>query len=99
MRDKQETVRANRTAGLWRPYRVPCYGNYAEAMKGLYREGTPYAFYKGNTVRALHILLFHKLNTELTFRMESTIPVYWRMVKEIPFAQEFFLSCAVDMML
>ena len=68
-------------------------------MKGLYKQGTPMAFYKGNLTRGIHILLFHKMNTDLTFRMEQTFPEYWRMVKEVPFAQEFILSCFVDIVL
>ena len=57
---------------MWQPFRQASYLNYGEVMKGLYRQGTPIAFYKGNGVRSLHILLFHKLNHDFTFRMEET---------------------------
>lgn len=50
-------------------------------------------------MRSLHILLFHKLNSELTYSVEAAVPTYWKQLKEIPLAQELVLSCAVDMIL
>jgi len=58
------------------PYRPPVYRTYFEAFQGLYKQGTP-SFYKGNMTRAIHIMLFHKMSTDLTFGVEKTIPVYW----------------------
>jgi len=49
--------------------------------------------------RAIHIMLFHKLSTDLTFNVERTIPVYWMQLKDIPMVKELILSCAVDFML
>ena len=47
-------------------------------MRALYRQGTPWAFYKGNMVRSIHILLFHKLNTHATFVAEGTFGQQWK---------------------
>jgi len=99
LRDKQELVKQNRQSAVWRPYRPVAYSNYLEAMKGVYKQGTPSAFYKGNMTRGIHILLFHKLNTDLTFRVEQGIPDVWKKIKEIPLAAEFLLSCSVDLCL
>jgi len=84
---------------MWQPYRAASYNSYSEALKGLYKQGTPMSFYKGNGVRAIHILLFHKLNSEMTYKVESTIPTYWKQLKEIPLASELLLSCSVDLIL
>lgn len=84
---------------MWQPYRAASYSNYGEALKGLYKQGTPYSFYKGNGVRALHIILFHKFNTEMTFKIEQLIPQQWKQLKKIQGAPELLLSCTVDMLL
>jgi len=50
-------------------------------------------------VRSFHILLFHKLNTYLTFMAEGTFGKQWKEFKEIPILPEFLLSCSVDLLL
>ena len=56
-------------------------------------------FYKGNGIRCLHILLFHRLNTDLTLYTESNLAEQMKVLKQIPFAQEFLLSCGIDFLL
>ena len=97
--DKAQTTRQNRTLSLWQPYKPSSYLSYNEALKGLFREGAPTSFYKGNGVRACHILLFHKLNTDLTFRVEQIFGPQWKALKQVPLASEFILSCSVDLLL
>ena len=100
MQSRAETVRANRSLSLWQPYRAPSYASYGEALKGLYKQGTPQAFYKGNAVRAVHILMFHKLNTELIFKVEQIFPAEIKQIKkDMPGLLELILSCSIDMML
>lgn len=41
LKDKADTVRQNRSLSLWQPYRAASYSSYGEALKGLYRQGTP----------------------------------------------------------
>lgn len=65
------------------PYRAPVYRTYFEAIQGLYKQGLG-GFYKGNGVRCLHIVLFHKLNTDLTLAAESKYPEEMKKLKEIP---------------
>ncbi len=84
---------------VWRPFKPPSYLTYTEAMNGLYRQGSPMAFYKGNMTRSLHILLFHKLNTNFTFMAEGQFGKSWKKLKEIPVLTEFLLSCTVDLLL
>ena len=74
LKDKAETVRHNRSLSLWQPFRPACYVNYSEAIKGIFKQGQPMSFYKGNGVRSLHIILFHKINADLKFRVETNIP-------------------------
>ena len=81
---------------MWRPFKPNTYQTAAEAMRGTYKQGTPFAFYKGNGVRALHIFLFHKLNTDLSFQAESNLGKIWKTIKDTPYASELILSCAVD---
>jgi hypothetical protein len=64
-------------SSMWRPFKPSSFADNTEAMRGLYKQGAPLAFYKGNGVRSLHILLFHKLNTELTFRTEKNFGAQW----------------------
>ena len=97
--DKQTTVRQNRSMGMWQPFRPASYTSYGEAMKGLYRQGTPLAYYKGNGVRSLHIILFHKLNHQMSFQMEDMFGQQWVQLKKVPIVQELVLSCTVDMLL
>lgn len=47
----------------------------------------------------MHILLFHKLNTELTFKAEGTFGEQWKQIKQVPMLAELLLSCSVDMIL
>jgi len=68
-------------------------------MRGLYKQGVPLAFYKGNGVRSLHIFLFHKLNTDLSFRAQETFGPKWKEFKKKPIASELLLSCVADMLL
>ena len=84
---------------MWRPFKPASYNSYGECMRALYRQGTPAAFYKGNLVRSTHILLFHKLNTSLTFAAEGTFGKQWKNLKEIPIIPELLLSCSVDLLL
>ena len=99
MKDKAETVRQNRSLSLNQPFRPASYANYNEAMKGLFRQGQPMSFYKGNGVRSLHILLFHSLNADFKFKVEINLNAEWKNVRKIPILPEFMLSCAVDMLL
>ena len=50
-------------------------------------------------MRSLHILLFHKLNTDFTFRAEQIFGLQWKKLKEVPLASELILSCSVDFLL
>jgi hypothetical protein len=84
---------------MWRPYKPSSFIDSTETMRGLFKQGPPLAFYKGNGVRALHIFLFHKLNTDLTFRAEKWFGLQWKTIKETPLASELILSCAVDLVL
>jgi hypothetical protein len=49
--------------------------------------------------RSMHILMFHKLNTYLTFTMEGQLGETWKKMKETPCLVEFLLSSTVDMLL
>ena len=80
------------------PFKAPVYRTYFEAFQGIYKEGLR-GFYKGNGVRCLHIFLFHKLNTDVTILAESTFPQQFKKLKEIPLAQEFLLTTAIDLAL
>ena len=68
-------------------------------MRGLYKQGPPLSFYKGNGVRSLHILLFHKINTDFSFRYEQIFGLQWKQLKDVPLATELILSCTVDFLL
>ena len=57
------------------------------------------AFYKGNGIRSLHILMFHRLNSDLRFWSEGAFPEFTKQIKAIPCAQEFLLTTAIDMAL
>ena len=50
-------------------------------------------------MRSLHIILFHKLNADFKFRVETNMREEWRQVRKIPILPEFLLSCLVDMIL
>ena len=78
--NKQEVVKANRSLGLWQPFKPAVYSSYQEAVQGLYRQGSPYAFYKGNVPRSLHVLLFHKTNAMVNFKLEKN-PL-WKELKK-----------------
>ena len=80
------------------PFRPPVYRNYFEAFQGIYKQGLS-GFYKGNGIRCLHIFLFHKLNTDLTLYSEANFGDHLKALKQVPFAQEFLLSCAIDFLL
>ena len=49
-------------------------------------------FYKGNGIRSLHILMFHRLNSDLRFWSEGAFPEFTKQIKAIPCAQEFLLE-------
>lgn len=36
------------------------------------------AYYKGNATRSIHIMLYHKLNTQLTFTAEAALGPKWK---------------------
>ena len=57
------------------------------------------AFYKGNMTRSIHITLYHKLNTNLTFAAESALGPTWKQIKEVPILAEFALATTVDLLL
>ena len=84
---------------MWQPFRPASYPTYAEALTGLYKQGTPRSFFKGNGVRSLHIILFHKLNTEASFTIEKVVPDYWKQIKQVPLLPEVLLSCSIDLLL
>ena len=65
------------------PFRAPVYRSYWEAINGLYKQNLA-GFYKGNGVRSFHILLFHRMNTDLTFWTESAFPNQIKAIKKIP---------------
>ncbi len=93
---KADTLASNQRMSLWRPYKPASYSNYTECMRSLYKQGTPLSFYKGNLARSIHILLFHKMNTWLTFSAESQFGQQWKEFKKKPILSEFLLSCTVD---
>lgn len=80
------------------PFRPPVYRTYFEAFQGIYKQGMA-GFYKGNGIRCLHIFLFHRLNTDFTLYTESNLSEQMKIIKQIPFAQEFLLSCGIDFLL
>lgn len=98
--EKQKAVAIkNQSLPVWRPFKPTSYLNYGEALKGLFREGSPWAFYKGNLTRSIHIVLYHKMNTNLTFGMEAAFGAKWKEIKEIPILSEFILATTVDLFL
>ena len=80
------------------PFKAPVYRNYFECFNGLQQQGT-YALYKGNGIRCLHVLLFHKFNCDLNHYSESFFPDVVKQIKSVPCAQEFLLSCTVNLFL
>ena len=46
------------------PFKAPVYRSYWEALNGIYKQGFR-GFYKGNGIRCFHILLFHRMNSDL----------------------------------
>jgi len=96
---KADMVEANKQMSLWRPFKPASYSNYIECMRALYKQGSPWSLYKGNLTRSVHILLFHKMNTWMSFTAESQFGQQWKEIKEIPVLPEFMLSCMVDMFL
>ena len=80
------------------PFRPLVYRSYWESMQGLYKQGNA-GLYKGNGVRCLHIALFHRMNSDLTFATEAAFPDYVKQLKKIPCAQEFLLTCLIDLIL
>ena len=83
---------------LWLPFKPASYNSYQECMRLLYRQGLS-SMYKGNLVRSVHILAFHKANTFLAFQAESSFGLQWKKFKETPLLAEFLLSSVVDMCL
>jgi len=82
-------------AAMALPFRAPVYRNYFEAFLGLYKQGVR-GFYKGNGVRCIHILLFHRMNTDLTILSESAFAEQMKKLNSIPLAKELALSCLID---
>lgn len=62
------------------PFKAPVYRTYFESFQGLYKQGIS-GFYKGNGVRCVHILLFHKLNSDLNFASEAAFPDQIKQIK------------------
>jgi hypothetical protein len=62
------------------PFRPPVYRTYFEAFQGIYKQGMG-GFYKGNGIRCLHILMFHRLNTEMTLFTESNMSESMKALK------------------
>ena len=82
------------------PFKPPAYRSYWEAFQGIYKQGGIRGFFKGNGVRSAHILLFHRLNSELTFAMEHLLPPEQvKQIKSVPCLQEFLLSCSIEVLL
>jgi hypothetical protein len=80
------------------PFRPPVYRTYFEAFQGIYKQGMS-GFYKGNGIRCLHIFLFHRFNTDITLYTEANLNEQMKIIKKIPFAQEFLFSCGIDFLL
>ena len=47
----------------------------------------------------MHVLLFHKLNCDLNHLSEGAFPDVVKKIKKVPGAQEFLLSCTVNLFL
>ena len=43
--------------------------------------------------------MFHKLNTEMTFKAEQLFGEEWKKFKKTPVLPELLLSCSVDLLL
>ena len=50
-------------------------------------------------MRCVHILLFHRLNSDLNFMVETTFPEQYKQTKSIPCLNEFLLSASINMLL
>lgn len=98
-KDRQQALERDRKGAMWRPFKPASYAATSEAVRGIYKQGPPLAFYKGNGVRSLHILLFHKLNTDFTYRAETLFGQSWQQLKQTPLMAELVLSCSVDFLL
>ena len=94
----QLAMKQQKQASMALPFKAPVYRNYFECFNGLQQQGTK-GLYKGNGVRSLHVLLFHKLNCDLNHFSETSIPEIVRQIKQVPCAQEFLLSCTVNLFL
>jgi len=80
------------------PFKPIVYRNYFECFNGIYSQG-PLGFYKGNGVRALHALIFHRANCDLNGWSEAAFPEQVKQLKQIPCAQEFLLACGINLLL
>jgi hypothetical protein len=67
------SARQQKVASIDFPFKAPVYRSYWEAINGIYKQGIR-GFYKGNGIRSLHILLFHRMNSDFTFWAASTFP-------------------------
>ena len=68
-----QAVSMQKVAAMQLPFKAPVYRSYWEAIQGLYKQDIR-GFYKGNGIRSVHILLFHKLNSDLNFKSEQMFP-------------------------
>jgi hypothetical protein len=91
-------VIAQKKQSMSLPFKPATYRSYQEAINGLYRQNAA-GFFKGNGIRSVHIVLFHKLNADLNVWAEATYPAQWKALKAIPCAQEFLLTCTLDCLL
>lgn len=71
---------------------------YFEAIAGLYKQGFR-AYYKGNGIRCLHIILFHKLNTEMQLASDGVFKGLFENLAKFPLGRELFIACAIDFVL
>jgi len=73
------SAKIQRMASINFPFKAPVYRSYPEALDGCYRQGLG-GFYKGNGIRSLHIVLFHRLNTDFAGMMETYFPAETKQI-------------------
>lgn len=61
---KQELMVASGQVGLNKPFRAPIYRTYWECIRGLHKQGI-LGFYKGNTLRLMHLYFFQYISTQI----------------------------------
>ena len=93
-------MKHQKSVSLSLPFKPPVYRSYWESLQGIYKQGGFRGFYKGNGVRTAHIILFHKLNTDLSFFMEDNLPPHvFQELKSKPLLKEFLLATTLDTLL